>query len=154
MEYLEGGDVFGKVKGGTLKEQDVADIIGQVARSLKYAHSCGVAHRDLKPENICFVGRNTTHVKVIDWGLSSEFVKGKMKSSVGSPTYSGPEVHSAQGEVVYTSACDLWSLGVLTYVMLCGKPPFWGSPHKQMKTMMAEQYPMEKNEWLQISDSA
>merc|ERR1719359_2837751 len=103
---------------------------------------------------MCFCNDRTTHVKVIDWGLSSDFVKGKMKSSVGSPTYSGPEVHSAQGQLVYTSACDLWSLGVLTYVMISGKPPFWGAPEKQFKKMLKEDFPMRDGEWLLVSDSA
>jgi len=125
-----------------------------VTRALKYAHSRGVAHRDLKPENICFSTLGASHVKVIDWGLSSDFYKSQMKSSVGSATYSAPEVVSAQGEIAYTSACDLWSLGVLTYVMLCGRPPFWGKLGKQLKTMLAEEYPMHSKEWSEVSEGA
>lgn len=156
LEYLEGGDLFDKISSGSEKmsEETVADIIKQVACALKYAHSRGVAHRDLKPENICFCNSETNQVKVIDWGLSSDFHRGSMKSSVGSPTYCGPEVHDSHNEVVYTSACDLWSLGVLTYVLLCGKPPFWGSPSQLSKKMNNEDYPMHDAGWMQTSEGA
>jgi len=154
LEYLEGGELFDKIIEEKMSEEAVADIVKQVACALKYAHSCGMAHRDLKPENICFCNRTSSQVKVIDWGLSSDFHKGSMKSSVGSPTYTGPEVHSAQGEEIYTSACDLWSLGVLTYVMLSGKPPFWGNPQTQMRKMQQEEYPIKSGDWLRVSESA
>jgi calcium-dependent protein kinase len=157
LECLHGGDLFDKIKDSEqqrISEETVADIIKQVACALKYAHARGIAHRDLKPENICFCNKGSTQVKVIDWGLGSDFTYSTMKSSVGSPTYSAPEVHSAQGEFEYTSSCDLWSLGVLTYVMICGKPPFWGSPKKQMEKMMAEKYPMGLPDWEAVSESA
>lgn len=155
LEYLQGGELFDKIVAEEkMSEETIADIIKQVACALKYAHSCGVAHRDLKPENICFCNQGTTQVKVIDWGLSSNFLKASMKSSVGSATYAGPEVAKAQGESDYTCACDLWSLGVLTYVMISGKPPFWGNPEKQLRMMEKEEYPMQNGEWLRASDSA
>jgi len=153
LEFLEGGDLFDKITSERFSEETAADIIKQIACALKYAHLSGVAHRDLKPENICFCNRSTTQVKVIDWGLSSDFWTRKMKSSVGSPNYSAPEVQSAQGKLVYSSACDLWSLGVLTYVMLCGKPPFWGRPKIMLQKMQAEQYPMQNEDWVDVSDS-
>jgi len=154
LEFLEGGELFDRILSDKFTEKEVAEIVKQVACALKYAHANGVAHRDLKPENICFCDCSTKQVKVIDWGLSSDFMKGKMKSSVGSPTYSGPEVHSAQGEIVYTSACDLWSLGVMTYVMISGKPPFWGSPKNMQKKMQAEDYPMNNADWAPVSQNA
>jgi len=154
LEFLGGGDLFDRIISEQMSEAQIGDILRQVACALKYAHSCGVAHRDLKPENICVCSHDTTQVKVIDWGLSSDFCKGKMKSAVGSAAYSAPEVSSAKGQVAYTSACDLWSLGVMTYVMICGKPPFWGSYTLQMKKMMAEQYPMQDGVWPQVSESA
>lgn len=113
-----------------------------------------MAHRDLKPENICFCSRETSQVKIIDWGLSSDFLKGRMKTSVGSATYSAPEVMEAHGHNSYTVACDCWSLGVLTYVMLCGKPPFFGSPLSQLRNMKAEKYLMDDGVWRLVSESA
>jgi len=155
MEYLSGGEVFEKLLDtGHLSEEQTADIIRQVTSALKYAHACGVAHRDLKPENICFCSPDSSQVKVIDWGLSSFFHQRQMKSSVGSPTYAGPEVFSSQGKTFYTSTCDLWSLGVLTYVLLSGRPPFWGGYHSQLRAMKEERYPMQSGVWPQISENA
>jgi calcium-dependent protein kinase len=77
-----------------------------------------------------------------------------MKSAVGSATYSAPEVFSASGATTYTKACDLWSLGVMTYVMFCKKPPFWGPPQMQLRKMQAEDYPMKSAEWQQTSADA
>lgn len=159
MEYCGGGEVFTRITDsleGKLSERNTADIIKQIALAVKYAHGRGIAHRDLKPENVCFCSSDTAdmHVKVIDWGLSSQFCLQKMKSAVGSPTYTAPEVVESNGKSVYTSACDLWSLGVMTYVMLCGKPPFWGGMHQQLKMMRAEKYPIHGPDWTPISADA
>jgi len=159
MEYCEGGEVFARIvdsEEGKLTERTTADIIKQIACALKYSHGLGIAHRDLKPENVCFVGADEadTAVKVIDWGLSSQFLIKKMKSTVGSATYSAPEVLEAKGTHSYSSACDLWSLGVTAYVSLVGKPPFWGGNAQRLKMMYNERYPMEGPEWRSISADA
>mmetsp|Transcript_65799 Transcript_65799/g.157233 ORF Transcript_65799/g.157233 Transcript_65799/m.157233 type:complete len:573 (-) Transcript_65799:88-1806(-) len=157
MEFCEGGEVFERImESGQIAETVTADIIRQVAGALKYAHHKGIAHRDLKPENICFCSRDTAcnDVKVIDWGLGFYFGTGRMVSAVGSLTYAAPEVLEANEYDAYTSACDVWSLGVLTYVMLCGKPPFWGSHKEQMKKMRKEEYPMSQPPWNVISGHA
>jgi len=124
MEYLEGGDVFDRLlEEGHLPESQAADVIKQVASALKYAHTRGIAHRDLKPENVVFCSKDKSdhHLKVIDWGVSSQFGVKKMKSQVGSVDYAAPEVVSGKG--YYSAACDLWSLGVLIYTMLHGQAP-------------------------------
>mmetsp|Transcript_28140 Transcript_28140/g.51556 ORF Transcript_28140/g.51556 Transcript_28140/m.51556 type:complete len:603 (-) Transcript_28140:351-2159(-) len=159
MEYCEGGEVFDRIKEspqGRLAEQTTRDIVRQVACALKYSHRRGIAHRDLKPENICFCNSDETdtHVKVIDWGLSTQFLLSKMKSPVGSEFYRAPEVSQADGRQTYTSSCDLWSLGVLVYVMISGKPPFWGGPTQQIRMMRSERYPMAGRDWDPVSSDA
>jgi len=182
MEFCEGGEVFDRIMDrGRIEERLAAHIAHQVAKALKYAHSRGIAHRDLKPENVCFchAEQATGAVKVIDWGVGSYFnAKGcealdarsrpsslgslgqhlqRMCSAVGSTTYAAPEVlqaGQANGTCGYTSACDLWSLGVLTYVMLCGKPPFWGIVSDQLKRMQREHYPMHDETWQAVSKEA
>lgn len=77
-----------------------------------------------------------------------------MSSAVGSLTYAAPEVLEAQAVEGYSSACDLWSLGVVAYVMLCGKPPFWGNFAEQLKRMKKETYPMSDSTWQAISKNA
>eukprot|EP00931_Biecheleriopsis_adriatica_P046790 TRINITY_DN26912_c0_g2_i1.p1 TRINITY_DN26912_c0_g2~~TRINITY_DN26912_c0_g2_i1.p1 ORF type:complete len:637 (-),score=123.01 TRINITY_DN26912_c0_g2_i1:52-1962(-) len=156
IEYCEGGDLFDRyAEQGKLPETMVAPIVKQVASALKYAHSKGIAHRDLKLENICFCEKSasSTHVKVIDWGLAGKFLHGKMKSNVGTSTYSAPEVleRDPEDEDGYTCACDYWSLGVVAYVVLSGKPPFWGSPKQQLARMKAEQFPLAGPFWDTIS---
>mmetsp|Transcript_8033 Transcript_8033/g.17411 ORF Transcript_8033/g.17411 Transcript_8033/m.17411 type:complete len:565 (+) Transcript_8033:125-1819(+) len=154
MEYCAGGEVFERIMDqGRISEQTSADIVRQVVAALVYAHSRGIAHRDMKPENICFCSENPddNHVKVIDWGLGFFFGMARMSSAVGSLTYAAPEVLEARESSGYTSACDVWSVGVVTYVMLCGKPPFWGNYQEQLSRMKQESYPMSDASWQAVS---
>jgi len=157
MEYCQGGEVFDRIMDrGMIDEETTAGIVKQAASALKYAHNRGIAHRDMKPENICFCTDdvNDDQVKVIDWGLGFYFGQARMKSAVGSLTYAAPEVLEARDVAGYTSACDQWSLGVVTYVMLCGKPPFWGNYQDQLSRMKKESFPMSDSTWSAISDQA
>lgn len=124
LEFCEGGELFDRLlSGGRFTETIAACVIKQVALAIQHSHACGIAHRDLKPENICFVSKNpdNMHVKVIDWGLASNGQLTGLKSSVGSPEYAAPEVVNANESRRYTSACDIWSVGMMTYVMLSAK---------------------------------
>jgi len=157
MELCEGREVFDRIMdNGQIEEATTADIVKQSASALKYAHTRGIAHRDMKPENICFATNDPkdNHIKVIDWGLGFYFGEARMSSAVGSLTYAAPEVLEARAVDGYSSACDLWSLGVLVYVMLCGKPPFWGNYAEQLKRMKKESYPLSDSTWQAISKEA
>mmetsp|Transcript_363 Transcript_363/g.809 ORF Transcript_363/g.809 Transcript_363/m.809 type:complete len:641 (+) Transcript_363:166-2088(+) len=157
MEFLEGGELYDRImEEGNLEEPVAMDILRQVASALHHAHSRGIAHRDMKAENICFCTRDPedNQVKVIDWGLGFYFGQARMKSSVGSLTYAAPEVLEAEDNDVYTSACDLWSLGVLAYVVLSGLPPFEGSYMQQVRNMRKEKYDMTKSVWSTVSPEA
>lgn len=157
MEYCEGREVFDRImEQNKISESTTADILRQSASALKYAHAKGIAHRDMKPENICFCTNNPEDntVKVIDWGLGFYFGEARMSSAVGSLTYAAPEVLEARDVSGYSCACDQWSMGVVCYVMLCGKPPFWGNYQEQLKRMKKEQYPMSDTTWNGISANA
>lgn len=157
MELCEGREVFDRIMDhGQIEEKTTADIVRQSASALKYAHNRGIAHRDMKPENICFCTDDPkdNQIKVIDWGLGFYFGEARMSSAVGSLTYAAPEVLEAQAVEGYSCACDLWSLAVVTYVMLCGKPPFWGNFAEQLKRMKKETYPMSDSTWQAISRDA
>mmetsp|Transcript_16931 Transcript_16931/g.43149 ORF Transcript_16931/g.43149 Transcript_16931/m.43149 type:complete len:614 (+) Transcript_16931:105-1946(+) len=157
MEFCEGREVFDRIMDhGMIAEKTTKDIVRQSASALNYAHNKGIAHRDMKPENICFCTNDPhdNHIKVIDWGLGFYFGQARMVSAVGSLTYAAPEVLEARELDGYTSACDLWSLGVVTYVMLCGKPPFWGNFNEQLKRMKKETYPMTDSTWQGVSKEA
>jgi calcium-dependent protein kinase len=157
MEYCEGGDLCTRIqKQGHITEDLSADILSQVSSALRYAHSRSIAHRDLKPENVVFCSKDpeNTMVKLIDWGLGISFAATRMRSAVGSFTYSAPEVMASSCSKGYSSACDLWSLGVLAFVMLSGNEPFSGSAREHIKAALAESYSMEGDIWDDISEEA
>lgn len=156
MERLEGGSLLNEIeRRGGLGADVALKIAYQIADALRHAHARGIAHRDVKPENICFadaVEANPT-VKLIDWGLAKRFQHapgGCMTEEVGSAYYAAPEVlEVAFGTRPsgYTCACDLWSLGVVTYEMICGQNPFWGDLDK----MIGELVDFEEQQWEIVS---
>lgn len=155
MEFCEGGELFDRIiKEQQIAEPITAEIVRQVAGALRYAHENKIAHRDLKPENICFASKDPEnyHVKVIDWGLSGIFEGRTMVAQLGSLQYASPEVLT-EG-CPYDCSCDLWSLGVVTYIMLCGRPPFWGSKNVLIKRVKEADYPMKPAVWDPISAPA
>lgn len=158
MELCEGGEVFDRIiENGFITERVSATILAQVCSALAYAHYRGIAHRDIKPENVVFCTKDAddNRVKVIDWGLATNFTGGaKMTKAVGSMTYAAPEVIGSNDQKAYTAACDLWSVGVLAYVMLCGKPPFWGSRDQHYKNAKNERYPFKDPPWDRMNENA
>ena len=92
--------------------------------AVEHCHANSVVHRDLKPENILlFDGREDTPVMVVDFGLSRMYKSNEiMTSKIGTPYYIAPEVLRKS----YGKECDLWSIGVILYILLCGYPPFYG----------------------------
>jgi len=129
MEFVSGGELFDHiVNRGHYSEHDAALVIRQIIEAVAYLHSNNIAHRDLKPENLLCTGPNNEIIKVADFGLSKEF-DDSMETMCGTPDYVAPEVLRGNG---YTNAVDIWSIGVVTYVMLCGSPPFYGSDDKEV----------------------
>lgn len=157
MECCEGGEVFDRIiETGQISEAITVEIIRQLTAAVRYAHGRKICHRDLKPENLVFLTRekDDNRVKLIDWGLATSFDGSLMRSAVGSMTYTAPEVMTALDVTSYTEACDLWSLGVVAYVMLAGKPPFWGGEANQLRCARAEKYPLDYEPWPRISSEA
>ena len=115
MEYL--------TKKGKLKESDACKFFHQIISGLDYLHQCGIAHRDFKPENILLTNDNQI-LKIIDFGLSNTYKNGQLlKTACGSPCYVPPEMIK---EEEYNGAlADIWSAGVILYLMLCGNLPFY-----------------------------
>lgn len=157
LEFCEGGDLFERIiQRGSISEADAAGIVLQVASGLRYAHARKIAHRDIKPENIVYCSQDLSdlRVKIIDWGIAVSFAGQKMRAAAGTLKFAAPEVKLALRDGPYTCQCDMWSLGVTTYVMLCGKEPFWGTPQKQLKRAQEEKFPMEAPPWDTTSDEA
>jgi len=162
MEYCAGKDLLLRiVETSGIEERTSADIVRQVASALRHAHGKGIAHRDVKPENVVFCSDDVTcnDVKVIDWGIGFFFERASMHSSVGTSMYMAPEVaqasvRKASVRTGYTCACDAFGLGVMTYVMLAGKKPFWGNTRAELYSKLQEEYPMSGKDWDSASDVA
>eukprot|EP00494_Astrolonche_serrata_P023264 UN23522 len=127
MDLCTGGHLLSRItKDKQYCESTASNIIKQLAGVLKYLHHMGITHRDLKPENILFVDDSKySQIKVTDFGLS-KYIRchQQMQTACGTPTYVAPEVLYRQG---YSNQVDMWSVGVILYVLLSGYPPFYGS---------------------------
>ncbi|CAH8308060.1 unnamed protein product [Eruca vesicaria subsp. sativa] len=126
MELCEGGELLDRIlaRGGRYPEADAKRILVQILSATAFFHLQGVVHRDLKPENFLFTSKNEDAVlKVIDFGLSdfSRFDQ-RLNDVVGSAFYVAPEVLHRN----YSTEADIWSIGVISYILLCGSRPFHG----------------------------
>ncbi|GLT39035.1 hypothetical protein SLA2020_132430 [Shorea laevis] len=125
MELCEGGELLDRIlsRGGKYTEDDAKAVMIQILNFVAFCHLQGVVHRDLKPENFLFTSKDeNSALKAIDFGLS-DFVKPdeRLNDIVGSAYYVAPEVlHRA-----YSTEADVWSIGVIAYILLCGSRPFW-----------------------------
>ncbi|CAG9333526.1 unnamed protein product [Blepharisma stoltei] len=131
MEHCRGGELFeALVKWKRFKESDAAMIMKQLFSCLSYMHSKNIAHRDLKLENILFDEKSEgLGIKLIDFGAAGYFSKNQeLTGSFGTPYYIAPEVLVGG----YTEKCDLWSAGVIMYILLTGKPPFDGTTEEEI----------------------
>ncbi|KAF2839745.1 Pkinase-domain-containing protein [Patellaria atrata CBS 101060] len=126
MEYVQGGELFHYIEEqGGLLEVEVVYLFRQVIAALLYCHRIHIHHRDLKPENI-LLDRQTFEVKLVDFGMAALQPSGKWLSTpCGSPHYAAPEV--IRNRPYDGATADIWSCGVILYVMLTGSPPFVNS---------------------------
>ncbi|KAI5661054.1 hypothetical protein M9H77_20377 [Catharanthus roseus] len=125
MELCQGGELLDRIlaRGGKYSEDDAKAVLVQILNVVAFCHLQGVVHRDLKPENFLFTSKEeNSQLKVIDFGLS-DFVRPdeKLNDIVGSAYYVAPEVLHRS----YTTEADVWSIGVIAYILLCGSRPFW-----------------------------
>ncbi len=154
MELCQGKEVFDNIANhGYMPEKKVVNIIFKVLLAIAHCHSRGITHRDLKPENILFESlKPDAEIKLIDFGLSRKYAKDeKMHTILGTPYYVAPEV--LKGE--YDEKCDIWSIGAMTYLMLCGDPPFTGSSNNEIfKKIVKNELKFNPYKWKNISHSA
>jgi len=155
LEFASGGELFDAiVNKGSYSEVDAAKIIRQILEAILFVHNHGIAHRDLKPENLLLVKDDTGNeiIKIADFGLSKDFGQEQLQTSCGTPDYVAPEV--LMGEP-YDVAVDVWSIGVISYVLLCGFPPFYGDSQKELfENIMSGRYDFPDPEWTEVSDQA
>ena len=155
-EYCQEGELFDEIKANSpFNEALAAWYLKQILSAVSYCHNMNIIHRDLKPENILIVKRqkNGFHpIKIIDFGTAKVFQKEKAEHVlIGSAYYIAPEVLSRN----YTELCDLWSCGVIMYILLTGRPPFNGSSEEEiMKKIKEGVYDLKKYPWGVISEEA
>ena len=130
LEKCEGGELYSQIlKINCLSEELSASLMKQILSAVNYLHQKQIIHRDLKPENILFEYKNDlSSIKIIDFGLAYISKAKRLKDKVGSIFYISPEVLSSS----YSEKCDMWSCGVIAYVMLTGVPPFDGSTNGEI----------------------
>jgi len=124
LELLEGENLFENImKRRVYTETDAANVVKQVARACDYMHARGIIHRDLKPENLVYLGKRYEQICVTDFGLSKfmDPTQSQTKTACGTPAFVAPEVLRQE---LYGTQVDMWSLGTILYIMLCGYPPF------------------------------
>ncbi len=150
----EGGELFERVvdKGG-MTEATAGRVMKQILSALAYCHANNVVHRDLKPENVLMdKDEGDATVKIIDFGTAQIFdPHQQMTAKSGTPYYIAPEVIKCS----YNSKCDVWSAGVMLYVLLCGYPPFSGKTDQEiMANVCKGKYSMIGDAWEVVSKEA
>lgn len=160
-DLCTGGELFDRIINktqsaeGHFSELDAAKLIRDILDAINYCHTeKQIVHRDLKPENFLFLTEaEDSPIKIIDFGLSrfDDQHMGIMQTKVGTPYYVAPEVLNRQ----YTKSCDMWSIGVITYILLCGYPPFYGDSDTQIFAQVkAGRFDFPSPEWDTISKDA
>ncbi|KAA8496466.1 Calcium-dependent protein kinase SK5 [Porphyridium purpureum] len=154
MELCSGGELFDRIiEKGHYSEADASELIRIMLKVVAACHAKGVVHRDLKPENFLLDGPDEhAKLKATDFGLSALATPGVLlKDQVGTPVYVAPEVLRGH----YNHKSDMWSLGVILYILLCGRPPFYGrTANDELRMTLIGKYDMTKDPWPTISDSA
>ncbi|TPX46180.1 hypothetical protein SeLEV6574_g03357 [Synchytrium endobioticum] len=163
-DLASGGELFDQiVQKGSYTEADAAKLVRQLLDAVAYLHDHDIVHRDLKPENLLFRDRSdNADVMITDFGLS-RVVDSDMylRTACGTPDYVAPEVLDQTG---HGKPVDVWALGVITYVLLCGFTPFWCvtsppvHPGEDQRSLFAAivsgQYDYDEEYWSAVSDSA
>lgn len=152
-EHIPGGELFDYiVKSKMLSEPIAAHFMRQILRAVAYCHVNNIVHRDLKPENLLLdhEGPEAT-VKVIDFGTSTIKSADALSQRYGTAYYIAPEVLQKN----YTEKCDLWSCGVILYILLSGKPPFYGREDREiLRRVQKGEYSFKGKEWDRVSAAA
>ncbi|XP_061374558.1 calcium-dependent protein kinase 20-like isoform X3 [Gastrolobium bilobum] len=154
MELCAGGELFDRIiQRGHYTERKAAELARLIVSVVEACHSLGVMHRDLKPENFLFINHEEeSPLKTIDFGLSVFFRPGETFTDVvGSPYYVAPEVLRKH----YGPECDVWSAGVIIYILLSGVPPFWDETEQGIfEQVLKGELDFVSEPWPSISESA
>lgn len=156
LELIQGGELFDRIcEKQKYTEREARQVMYLLSNALTFMHSKGIVHRDLKPENVLLKTKeDDTSIKLADLGFAKILSNPNqlMTTPCGTPGYVAPEVISGHS---YGPACDVWSLGVIFYILLCGYPPFADDNQEQLfNSIKKGHYQMDPAEWGVISDGA
>lgn len=161
MELLSGGELFNRiVDQGPFPEAAAAGLFAQILLSMEYLHSLNIVHRDVKPENILYLSDGANQIKLIDFGYAGVWHPDKQLTGLcGTPDYVAPEVltwyEDDERGTPYGKGSDLWSLGVLLYVILSGCSPFSADEEEAILELVAQaKFEFHEAEWSHISEHA
>jgi calcium-dependent protein kinase len=158
-ELCNGGELFDQIiKFKNFDEKKASIIMNQLFSAINFCHTNKILHRDLKPENILMESfideknKKTLNIKVIDFGTAEIFKNKTMLSKlIGTPFYIAPDVLKNE----YNEKCDIWSCGIIMYIMLCGSPPFYGKNETEIfNKIKLGNYSFTQNIWNEISNNA
>eukprot|EP00418_Pyrodinium_bahamense_P037793 CAMPEP_0179203842 /NCGR_PEP_ID=MMETSP0796-20121207/101613_1 /TAXON_ID=73915 /ORGANISM="Pyrodinium bahamense, Strain pbaha01" /LENGTH=616 /DNA_ID=CAMNT_0020908715 /DNA_START=153 /DNA_END=1999 /DNA_ORIENTATION=- len=156
MEVCDGGELFDVVsEQGCLSERDTTTYVNQMLAAISYLHSQYIVHRDIKPENFLLQSKSKdAPIKIIDFGTAKRYEPGSdymMKTKMGTLYYIAPQVLRGS----YNEKCDIWSCGVIAYVLMCGFFPFsGGSDNDTLRHVLAGSFDFPSPEWDHISIEA
>uniref|UniRef100_A0A672HXS6 non-specific serine/threonine protein kinase n=1 Tax=Salarias fasciatus TaxID=181472 RepID=A0A672HXS6_SALFA len=161
MECMDGGELFSQIQdrgNRVFTEREASDIMRSVGEAVRFLHSINIAHRDIKPENLLYTSKGPDAlIKLTDFGFAKESTAlNSLATPCFSPYYAAPEL---LGPEKYDKSCDMWSLGVIMYILLCGYPPFFSyhglaiSPGMKRRICRG-QYDFPDPEWCGVSEEA
>ncbi|KAL1245605.1 Calcium/calmodulin-dependent protein kinase type 1 [Trichinella spiralis] len=154
MDLVTGGELFDRIVAkGSYSERDASNLIRQVLDAVNYLHMNDIVHRDIKPENLLYQSPDPdSKIMISDFGLSKSVESDVMATACGTPGYVAPEVLAQQP---YGKAVDVWSIGVIAYILLCGYPPFYDENDINLfAQIMRGEYEFDSPYWDEISESA
>uniref|UniRef100_A0AAY4CWQ0 non-specific serine/threonine protein kinase n=2 Tax=Denticeps clupeoides TaxID=299321 RepID=A0AAY4CWQ0_9TELE len=161
MECMDGGELFSRIQergDQGFTEREASEIMRNIGEAIQYLHSINIAHRDIKPENLLYTSKRSDAIlKLTDFGFAKETTAhNSLATPCYTPYYVAPEV---LGPEKYDKSCDMWSLGVIMYILLCGYPPFYSNHGLAMSPGMKKrirngQYEFPNPEWSDVSEEA
>jgi len=163
-ELVSGGELFDRIVERNHYNEEIArDLVKIFISTLDFLHSNGIVHRDLKPENLLLASKDDdTNIKIADFGFAKH-ISAKLNSICGTPDYLAPEIcrlldlkdTPKDKRPCYDTKCDIWSAGVIVYILLGGYPPFFDDNRKRLfKKIKAGKFEFHKQYWSDVSEDA
>lgn len=154
MEKVNGGELFDRIVAKRhYTEREARDLVRIVLSALKYCHDKNVVHRDIKPENLLMAHKtDDADVKLVDFGFAAVANGFNLTEPCGTPAYVAPEILEGRP---YGKPVDMWSFGVLLYILLCGGPPFYAQDQQVLfKKILTGKFAFDLERWRNISSTA